>query len=409
MLSNITRRKFIKLAGAYAAAATLPGLVYPSRASAEKYPLEEILKPENYKKATAHWHPIFGPDVEMSKIYGGRADFKGHRSYFGVGGGAVDYYAHEGTPMVPPAAGIAKNNSYRSHRSGIGLEIWHEIGAAHADPGTIVSGFYHLYKILVDKSLLWNVDDWHNKGQKVSYLRRYEIFGLSGATGDGPFQGKQHPHAHWETIRREGLPNVPYIDFDHEKYGIDKEFRHVFWDGVTLLDYYPRYQYLVLKDTFARYAGMGLEGINGKGEQELFGRLTESAKLGLRREGKELDGKEILDSKYFIDMKDLIKDEVLRKEKYHPGTRAYTAMLELLGHGKDPNQDIIFTLPFISSNIVHLYTKPLGEKGVLRQIGGYFYHGDRSFRLGVNSKDPSISGPRVSEWREFHRVIHNSK
>lgn len=390
---KMTRREFLELSGAYAAAATLPGLVYPRHANAEKYPLAEILKPENYKKATSHWHPIFGPSVETSSIYGGRADFAAHRRYFGEGGG-LDFYAHEGTPLVPPAAGMVMNVPPRSHRSGLGVRLLHEkMRVNYPDPGMITSEFYHLYSVLVQSQFIFQQTAYENNA-RFSFLRRNEIFALSGATGEGMFQGKQHPHAHWETWKRKDAYGVvPYEAFDQETCGIDKDFPLVFWDGKTVLDILRNDQFRLLRHTVGKYSQKDLVGWEEThNQQELAGKLADLAKKAMKQWGKEVKGKDLLDSKHFIDMKALIKDEVLRKERYQPGSGPYTAMLEILGHGKDPKQDIIFTLPFISPNLVGLYRKPAGDSGLFRQWWGIYTHKGKTFKWPERPSDAILTG-----------------
>jgi hypothetical protein len=362
----LTRRQFLKLTGATGAA--LASLPLYGCAGHKAGPMGDgveaarnVLDPKVYREWMKGGSKVFGPGLESNPLYGGTSNFDGHRRA-GHGAG-TDYRANYQTPLVPCAAGTVAGPFYHN-AGGEYVVVNHE--ERSRDVGRIITGYYHLSQVLVPyPEFTVDQSSWE-RGTPYKWFRRDEVIALSGASGNA-----RTPHLHLDCAKR-SLFNVSLTDYvllDIETLGIDKG-PLTYWDGKTFLDYQPRQRFSLLKNTVKKYENTDIPGWGkSHAQQELAGRLAEYAE---RLSGK--DGTEILSSSVFADMRNCIKNAVYKTEDYGPETPQYTAMLEILGHGKDPTQDIIFTLPFVPPGLEHLYKIDLKPEGLYRKRGRIFLY-----------------------------------
>jgi hypothetical protein len=362
----LTRREFLKLSGATGAA--FAGIALIGCAGHKTGPMgdgveaaKNVLDPKVYQDWMKGGSKVFGLGLESTPWYGGTANFDGHRRA-GHGTG-TDYKAHNQTPLFPCAAGCVLGPGYHS-RGGTYVRVLHEDKTR--DTGRIITGYYHLSQATIhDFSFLQS--NW-DKGLPFKWFRRNEMIALSGATGNA-----KTPHLHLDCAKRSPwtVSLTDYVYFDIETQGIDKG-PLTYWDGKTFLDYRPEQQFALLADTVKKYEKADIPGWGrSHAQQELAGRLAEYAR---KLSGK--DGKVMLSAGDFIDMRDCIKNAVYKTEDYGPETQQYTAMLEILGHGKDPNQEMIFTLPFVPPGLEHLYNIGIKPGGLYLKKGGQFLYND---------------------------------
>jgi len=352
-MNEITRREFLKKSGRVALGVGA-GFVFGANLlnSSGCVSLEKSLK--DYKDITKKWDPVYGPSLSYFSRYGGRCDFKGH-----ISGGArspgVDYDIPNGTPIVPAASAfLHKKPPYRD-RGGFFIVLRHIV------PG-YKTGYAHLTNCnIVDKRY------YHGKSEIQRLIKRNEIFTLSGNTGEGPreFGGMQQYHLHfdlnyWGHYAGKGK----YID--PEEHGIDGG-KPVFWDGKTDLDIKASQRLTALNKTLENFEGeLGTWNLEDKDLQELNGNLLEYHKLM-----GDAKGTEVLDSKHFHDLRELLKKKTLEEKTHIPGTEPYSLMLKVLGYSMDEKQEIILTLPFIAPSLVGLYKEPVYEDGEFLPWRGY--------------------------------------
>jgi hypothetical protein len=193
-------------------------------------------------------------------------------------------------------------------------------------------------------------------------LRRGEIVALSGNSGTGPIEYRWNltPHLHVSLYYiNSNSRTMAYLD--PEKYGLDGG-RPVFWDGETVLDGEVEKRIFKLESTLANFEQEIDSWPKTRDSVELSGQLTESYRLlGSAR------GKAILDSKFFHDLRSLLKKVVLEEKRFLPGTRLYSLMMKIVGYSTDEKQEIILTLPVIGPGLEKAYKKPVYEEGP-------FYH-----------------------------------
>jgi hypothetical protein len=183
-------------------------------------------------------------------------------------------------------------------------------------------------------------------------LRREDVVALSGNTGLGRMANRffQPPHLHITLYYLNyGSRTLAYLDPD--KFGLDGG-HPVFWDGETVLDI----------EAEKRISRLELTMANLKQEIEGWPKTSEWSELGgnLMEYGHLLanaSGRRVLDSKYFHDLRALLKKITLEEKRFIPGTRPYSLMLKVVGYSMDESQEVILTLPFIAPGVVDLYKK----------------------------------------------------
>jgi hypothetical protein len=156
----------------------------------------------------------------------------------------------------------------------------------------------------------------------------------------------------WDPITKKG-------EFlDPEKYGIDGG-KLVFSDGETNLSIRAEQRLSVLEKVLGGF-GNRLQAWRDNELQELKGNLD-----NYYNKFKDSKGTKILDSKHFIDMKNLLKKVTLEQKKYIPGTKPYSMMLKIVGYSTDERQPIILMLPYIAPSLVSKYQKSVYTEGKL--------------------------------------------
>ncbi|OGP73055.1 MAG: hypothetical protein A2V86_17205 [Deltaproteobacteria bacterium RBG_16_49_23] len=351
-----TRRNFLKQAGKIAIAAAAGGLFFPGCANLHKGApgLDETLKTGRYKALTRDWDPIYGPPIKWSPRYGGLSHFQGHIQGSAVTPG-VDYDVPIGTPLVPMTASYFRQHTKDEHESLYILlvDIFH--------PGYRIV-FGHLDRALVDETFHLSGEVMKYLGGGVRPLRRGEIVALSGNSGLGPIEYRwaQTPHLHISLYYlNSNSRTMAYLD--PEKYGLDGG-RPVFWDGETALDGEVEKRISKLELTLKNFKQETDSWPKTGDFFELSGQLMEHYHLLGKAEGKT-----ILDSKPFHDLRGLLKRVVLEEKRFLPGTRPYSLMMKIVGYSTDERQEIILTLPFIGTGLEKVYKKPVYEEGP-------FYH-----------------------------------
>ena len=315
----------------------LPGLL--GCKTAEVKPGEENIQSilQNYYKRPKGWDRIFGSDLLYWSRYGGRCDFKGHKS---AGyGGALDYDVETGTPLVPSTSSLLHKIT-----SGItgGLIIVLR-DSVNRDYSTLYS---HLYQSLITKK------NQENEQGIPTLFERNVIVALSGNSGLGPkdFGGIQRDHLHFGLYHKPlSTEKGEYVD--PEEYGPDKG-PPIYWDLETDLDMVSSARLMGLERTIKglpRELESWPQGEHDLGE--LKGKIFEyHGSIG------NATRMEILDSAAFHDMRALLKGEILEKSKttkYVPGTRPYSLMLKILGYSSI-DQNPVVTLPYPSPDLVGL-------------------------------------------------------
>ena len=208
---------------------------------------------------------------------------------------------------------------------------------------------------------------YHGKSEIQRLIKRNEIFALSGNTGLGPkeYMGRMPYHLHF-SLNYWGLYAGKGEHLDPEKYGIDGG-KPIFWDGKTDLDVKYPLRLTALNKILEDFEGeLGTWNLEDNNLQELNGNLLEYYKLMGNPKGTE-----VLDSKHFHDMRELLKKTTLEEKTYIPGTEPYSLMLKVLGYSTNEKQDIILTLPFIAPSLEGLYKKPVYEDGEFLPWRGY--------------------------------------
>jgi hypothetical protein len=219
-------------------------------------------------------------------------------------------------------------------------------------------GFGHLEDVLVDGRYVMAGDIMKYLGQRARALGRGEIIALSGNSGMGPseFGWVQPPHLHFALYRwNEAKRSVE--DLDPEKYGVDGG-RPVFWDGRALLDARSTDRPALLEKSLMDFGEKLRNWGEGEGLEEPRGVLTEYSHLI----GKT-NGREILNSKHFHDMRSYLRKITLEDGRFTPGTGPYRLMLEILGYSTDEKQKVILSLPFIAQGLERMYKRPVYENG----------------------------------------------
>jgi len=332
---------------------------------------------EKYDEITKNWDPIYGPP--LLNVYYGRHDFEGHKKWGADGG--VDYDIPIGTPLVP--TNESRLLKISENRIGGNL-LWLKLLC-----NDYMACYAHLHNNFFDDY------DYKTKSYPI-FINKKVIIALSGSSGIGPQEklGRMEPHLHFGLRFSKTLRKKDGYFVDPEKYGLDGG-KPVFWDGETDLDMVPS----LLKHKLERvldYFEKSLESWpKDKDLQELKGNLLENYHLigynnakdildskhfhDMRellekktfndKDFQELKGKlvknydlmgnikakQILDSKHFHDMRALLKKKTLEEKMYIPGTKPYSLMMEIVGYSTDEKQEIILTLPFIAPRLKHLY------------------------------------------------------
>jgi len=342
---NLTRRDFLKHSGKFGLAAGLitMGTAACSSPGGLRKNLEEIFSSDGYFRLTRGWDPIYGPPIRWSRKYGGPANFDGH-----IIGGAtpgVDYDVDIGTPLVPMKASYLRQATKDAHGSLYILLI------NQFYPSYRIS-FGHLDRLFLDERHYFRGDLRRAEAEGAMLLSRWDIVALSGDSGLGLIENRflQPPHLHL-TLYYLNRENRTLAYLDPEKFGLDGG-RPVFWDGETVLDIETEKRISRLELTLANLK-QEIEGWpKTAGLEELAGHLLEYGHLlsGAR-------GKKILDSKYFHDLRVLLKKVTLEEKRFIPGTRPYSLMLKVVGYSMDESQEVILTLPFIAPGLLGFYRK----------------------------------------------------
>ncbi len=294
-----------------------------------------------------YWDPIYGPPLRWSAAYGGPSHFHGH-----IQGGAtpgVDYDVPMNTPLVPMMASYLRQATKDKHGSIYILLI------NKYRPSYRVS-YGHLNKIFSDRRYFLKGEVKQAPEEGVRPLLRGQIVALSGNSGTGFLRNRfiQTPHLHI-TLYYLNIENRTMAYLDPEKFGLDGG-PPVFWDGETHLDVEPKERVFWLDHTLKTLKEELRHWVGISDWEELKGTLLEYRHL---LEGVE--GREILNSKHFHDMRSLLKKVILEEKRFLPGTRPYSLMLKIVGYSMDENQDIILTLPFIAPGLEIGYRKPFEE------------------------------------------------
>ncbi|MBM4347916.1 MAG: hypothetical protein FJ107_07260 [Deltaproteobacteria bacterium] len=305
--------------------------------------LEETLRSDHYLELTRGWDSVFGPPIRWSSKYGGRANFDGH--IHGQATPGIDYDVDIGTPLVPMKASYLRQATKDAHGSLYILLI------NQFYPSYRIS-FGHLEKIFADEKYHFKGNITKAVEEGVQPLRREDIVALSGNSGTGLIGNRflQPPHLHI-TLYYLNYENRTLAYLDPEKFGLDGG-RPVFWDGETDLD--------IEKEKRISRLELTLENLEK--ETELWPKMSDFDQL----EGSVIEysrlltgtkGKKILDSKYFHDLRALLKKITLEEKRFIPGTRPYSLMLKMVGYSMDESQEVILTLPFIAPGLTNFYKK----------------------------------------------------
>ncbi len=350
-MTGQTRRDFLKKTGKGAMAFLLPGSLVSGCAGlgTGNQSLEETLRSIQYAKAIEQWDPIYGPPIQWYSRYKGPGDFKGHIRGRAVPG--IDYDVPKGTPLVTPMASYLRE--IEKDRNGSLYILLYNV----FNPSYRIS-FGHLDDIWVDENYVVLGDVMKYLGKPTRALGREEKIALSGNSGKGPreYGGIQPPHLHLSFFFYDAKVRK-WVDLDPEKFGIDGG-RPTFWDGDTLLDMKASHRLSWLEKALTNF-NKEVEGWpDVKDLSELKGTL-----IDLNSFIRDMKGKAILDSKYFQDMRSLLKRITLEEKKYTPGTKPYQLMLKILGYSTDERQEVILTLPFIAPNLEKIYKRPIFEQG----------------------------------------------
>ena len=207
---------------------------------------------------------------------------------------------------------------------------------------------------------------YHGKSPTQRLITRNEVIAYSGNSGRGR-GGYQHPHLHFGFT--EWIISKDGHDYhDPEKNGIDGG-KPVYWDDKTPLDMRPWERVKYLEKTLGNFqAELSKWKKEDKDLQELKGNLLEYYLLM-----GNVKGWEILDSKHFHDLRELLKKVTLGEKRFTPSTDPYSLMLQIVGYSTDEKQQVILTLPFISPELTQLYKEPAYEQGKFlywRMYGG---------------------------------------
>ena len=218
--------------------------------------------------------------------------------------------------------------------------------------------FGHLEEVWVDERYILAGDIMRFLGRPTRALGRGEIIAFSGNSGIGPkeYGGVQPPHLHLSLHYWDGEKRV-LESLDPEKHGMDGG-KPVFWDGETVLDIPVLQRVVLLGKTMANLEGEVNLWPGTKDLLELKGILLEHRLLM-----GNANGKAVLDSKNFHDVRTLLKRITLEEKKYGPGAGPYRLMLKILGYSTEEKQRLILTLPFISPKLDKLYRKSVYEGG----------------------------------------------
>lgn len=342
---NLTRRIFLKRSGKFFLSVGLFnfGISACGTSGSFKKSLEETLKSDHYSGLTRDWDPVYGPPIRWSSKYGGRANFEGH-----IHGGAtpgVDYDVEIGTPLVPMMSSYLRQATKDEHGS-LYILLFNKFYPSYR------ISFGHLDRVFLDEKYHFRGNVMRAREEGTLSLNREEVVALSGNSGLGRMGNRfiQPPHLH-VTLYYLNHGNRTMAYLDPEKSGLDGG-RPVFWDGETILDIEKEKRISMLEltlKTLAREVG-GWPKISEL--DDLKGSLMEYGHLLTGQKGKE-----ILDSKHFHDLRDLLKRVTLEEKKFIPGTEPYSLMLKVVGYSMDENQEVILTLPFIAPGLVELYKK----------------------------------------------------
>ncbi len=346
--------------------------------------LVEILDPKNYNKRTKDWDLVYGPPIFNSHFYQGLHNSEGHaRNTVPVNGiphSGIDYNIHMYTPLVPALTSRyhrAYDNFHpRAGRTQFFVELNKRFGCR----------FSHLDMFVIGREFEVTKEPKPEERRMVRYLKRNEIVALSG-NDCTPASIGHPPVLHFNVLDFIDSPKKTdantkriniLVDRPPERNTIDSDYRKdaypVFWDCWTLLDFKQRNQFPLLRSAIANLEGYTQKWTKDHDTQEIAGKLVELAK-GI---GKVSDA-EIISSSKFSDMKDIVRKAVLEpqkeQKKFGPGSGPYTAMLQILGYGKEVSQGCIATLPFIPPALLHLYKVPQYTQGILLKDGEYYNNG----------------------------------
>ncbi len=349
---ELTRRALLRKAGKMALA--VGGMGSSLAGCAGRYAgsvnIKETFQNDYHEGFTKYWDPIFGPPLRWSSAYGGPSHFEGH-----IQGGAtpgVDYDVPMNTPLVPMMASYLRQATEDRHGSLYVLFV------NKLYPSYRIS-YGHLNRILVDKRYFLKGELTRAAEEGVKPLTREKIIAFSGNSGIGLLKNRfvHPPHLH-VTLYYLNMKNRTLAYLDPEKFGLDGG-RPVFWDGETMLDVRPEERLSRLEITLKELQSQ-LDPWDRFAElEELKGRLMEFVHLL-----KGVQGKRILNSKHFHEMRALLKKVTLEEKRFLPGTLPYSLMLKIVGYSMEESQAVILTLPFIAPGLEMGYGKTSGEKRV---------------------------------------------
>ena len=354
---DYTRREFLKQSAkigfvAGFASSIVSGCIGPSF---QKIGTEKTLSSDDYAKLTRGWDPVYGPRVQAFSRYGGPGDYQGH-----LRGGAtpgIDYDVPIGTPLVPPTLSCLRQ--IERDKNGALYVLLMDL----FNP-TYLSYFGHLGDVLVDDKYLIAGDVGKYLREGVRALGREEIVALSGNSGWGPreFGWMQPAHLHFSLYHfnreKKRLDNI-----DPDKYGLEGG-RPVFWDGRTRLDTRVEQRVSNLEGTLDRFDRELDLWPKTPELEELKGTLLEQ-----RQQLRNVKGRNILDSKYFVELRTLLKEVTVEEKRYLPGSEPYAMMLKILAYSTEPSQKVILTLPFIAPGLGQMYHRPVFGEGSFYTLG----------------------------------------
>jgi hypothetical protein len=297
-----------------------------------------------------YWDPIFGPPLRWSSAYGGLSNFEGH-----LRGGAtpgVDYDVPMNTPLVPMMASYLRQATEDKHGSLYILLI----NKYH--PSYRIS-YGHLNRIFLDRRYFLKGEVGRAAEEGIRALTRDQVVSLSGNSGIGLLKNRfvHPPHLHI-TLYYLHFRNRTMAYLDPERYGLDGG-RPVFWDGETDLDVKPKERISHLELTLNHLEKELHRWAEEPELEKLKGTFIEYGRMlnGVK-------GKEILDSKYFHEMRALLKKVTLEEKRFFPGTRPYSMMLKVVGYSMDESQEVILTLPFIAPGLTLRYRRISDGEGM---------------------------------------------
>lgn len=290
-----------------------------------------------------YWDPVFGPPLRWSSAYGGPSHFQGHIQAGATPG--VDYDVPMNTPLVPMMASYLRQATKDKHGS-LYILLIHKYRPAYR------ISYGHLNKIFPDRRYFLQGEVKRAAEEGVRPLMRGQIVALSGNSGMGLLKNRfiHPPHLH-VTLYYLNVENRTMAYLNPEKFGLDGG-PPVFWDGETDLDVEPQKRIFRLEHTLKDLKEELRHWVGISDLEELRGTLLEYSRL---LEGVE--GRGILNSKHFLNMRALLKKVTLEEKKFLPGTRPYSLMLKIVGYSMDETQDIILTLPFIAPGLEMGYQK----------------------------------------------------